>query len=608
MSGFKKGKPSKFLGQVRQSKLTQNFGPGAIVDFVLPGTQQLFSGVVGCLEDWDDCAPRGRKGMRHPQILHEPKLQAHCQVKGFRLPPVRPERSGSDDDTLPVYLFPTWLQCPKCSKLMPHHRWKRSDNPSEVGYFCSNPSCKQARDKPQPVIPVWLVTACADGHLDDFPWQKWIGCTCSIARVSLEVEQRGAGLAGKFVRCTNPKCAGRKGRSLRDAFKPQAFQQVQPRCTGRSPHLGRRDSGTSCSCRPHVVQRNASNVYWGATASALHIPSLSEQARGVLDQFHENFAGTPQGEWPGFVKFLQLEEKTGLSTSEIVEHYAGAVSDQHSIEDQEYRMLMSATTSMIRERDLVAQAGTVPGMLRSHIGDLVLVPRLKEINVLRGFTRIKPPTGAFADSAANWAFLSRRPLDWLPATVSRGEGIFLSLDADRLHAWEERPSVRERMKLLEDKVVAAGESPDSIPPARWVMLHTLSHVLIKTLAQRSGYSLSALTERIYAKREQDTCGVLLYTGSADANGTLGGLVRQGREELFRELVMDALMDARWCSSDPLCVMEPDVLSGPNNLAACHACVLLSESSCQHFNQWLDRALLVGTPDDAACGFFSDLFF
>lgn len=36
-------------------------------------------------------------------------------------------------------------------------------------------------------------------------------------------------------------------------------------------------------------------------------------------------------------------------------------------------------------------------------------------------------------------------------------------------------------------------------------------------------------------------------------------------------------------------MEPDILSDPANLAACHACVLLSENSCRHFNQYLDRA-------------------
>ena len=93
------------------------------------------------------------------------------------------------------------------------------------------------------------------------------------------------------------------------------------------------------------------------------------------------------------------------------------------------------------------------------------------------------------------------------------------------------------------------------------------------------------------------------TGSSDANGTLGGLVRQGLEEAFDGLLHDAIEDMSWCSSDPLCVMEPDILSDPANLAACHACVLLSESSCRHFNQYLDRALLVGTPECPEVGFF-----
>ena len=592
--------PRRFLGQVRQSKLTQNFGPGAIVDFVLPGTNQLISGVVGCLEDWDYCAPFGAKGLKHPQAIFEPKLQHHCGVKGFRLPPIRPEHSRGDDDTLPIYLFPTWLQCPKCSRLMPHTRWKRSNDLSKAGYHCSQESCSSVRGKPQPVIPVWLVTACTDGHLGDFPWQRWIGCTCPESRGCLLTQQRGVGLAGRFVKCTNPKCPGHKGRSMRDAFSPIHFKEVMPRCEGNSPHLGARDKPCFCKRRAHVVQRNASNVYWGVTESTLHIPSISSRARNALEAYRDKFADAPEEAWPEHISFLKLEDESGLTTQEICAYYKDTEFMDVPIQAQEYRMLMGAMAEPVNEQDLVALSTDVAPEVSEYFDAVILVPRLKEINALRGFTRITPATGAFSGNS-EFGRLSHRNLNWLPASVARGEGIFLVLDEARLLAWENSQAVLDRIALLEKKIEARRGQQG--PPPRWILLHTLSHALIKLLGERSGYSSSSLTERIYGNPEIQGRGILIYTGSSDANGTLGGLVRQGLEEAFDGLLHDAIEDMSWCSSDPLCVMEPDILSDPANLAACHACVLLSESSCRHFNQYLDRALLVGTPECPEVGFF-----
>lgn len=47
-------------------------------------------------------------------------------------------------------------------------------------------------------------------------------------------------------------------------------------------------------------------------------------------------------------------------------------------------------------------------------------------------------------------------------------------------------------------------------------------LLIKQMSMSSGYSSSAIRERIYFG--DDMSGVLLYTGSADKEGSLGGLL------------------------------------------------------------------------------------
>lgn len=46
--------------------------------------------------------------------------------------------------------------------------------------------------------------------------------------------------------------------------------------------------------------------------------------------------------------------------------------------------------------------------------------------------------------------------------------------------------------------------------------------------------------------------------------------------------------------------------GPDscNLAACHGCALLPDTSCEEFNRLLDHGLVIGTFEDSTLGCFS----
>jgi hypothetical protein len=103
-------------------------------------------------------------------------------------------------------------------------------------------------------------------------------------------------------------------------------------------------------------------------------------------------------------------------------------------------------------------------------------------------------------------------------------------------------------------------------------------------------------------------GLLIYTAAGDSEGTLGGLVRLARPEMFEPLLKKALGRMAWCSADPICAEEHGGGKGARglNLAACHACIMLPETSCETINNGLDRAMLVGTPMDRGRGFMSDL--
>ncbi len=101
-------------------------------------------------------------------------------------------------------------------------------------------------------------------------------------------------------------------------------------------------------------------------------------------------------------------------------------------------------------------------------------------------------------------------------------------------------------------------------------------------------------------------GVLIYTASGDSEGSLGGLVRQGVQGRIEDTIRDAVRNAAWCSSDPVCIQS--LGQGPDscNLAACHNCALLPETCCENGNRLLDRGMIVGTLEDRSIGFFSDI--
>src|SRR5690606_39154081 len=144
-----------------------------------------------------------------------------------------------------------------------------------------------------------------------------------------------------------------------------------------------------------------------------------------------------------------------------------------------------------------------------------------------------------------------------------------------------------------------------------IFLHTLAHLLIRQLSFECGYGSASLRERIYCNESADQpnmAGILIYTASGDADGTLGGLVRQGKPDFFSALVSKAVASGYWCSSDPLCIESQGQGLGSLNLAACHACALLPETSCEEFNRLLDRGLVVGTPENPSHGYAARLLY
>jgi hypothetical protein len=259
------------------------------------------------------------------------------------------------------------------------------------------------------------------------------------------------------------------------------------------------------------------------------------------------------------------------------------------------------------------------------IDKVVLLDKLKELKIFRGFTRIKPlmfedlifenPNKVKGRRKTEFARIqdprSEKDTDTLPCSEVKGEGIFIKFNNEILEKWESNDKVKSRFAIIErnnnNYRESFGLEEDKIMSSRFVLLHTLSHILINELSIECGYGSSSLSEIIYTgnNSESKMNGILIYTSTSDAEGTLGGLVEKGEPSFLCHVIEKALGKASWCSSDPLCL---DNSSGKGfmgvNLGACHSCCLLPETSCCNMNKFLDRATLIGTLNEPEIGLFS----
>ena len=599
------------LGKLRRSAVVATFGPGAVVDFRAEGAP--VSGVAAGLDEWDSSFPPA--GIANDQAIHEPRLQRKLGVRGFRLPPVRFESwgSGESEDTrsLVAARFPEWLQCPSCDRLARAGRWKF--DPGSAARYCSRCTRKAPGERKVHVVPTRFVMACPGGHLDEFPWHAWVSHTQGCAKkdkAQLYLRAEAAGLAGLVLSCG--ECGAR--RSMDGIFGRGTWRNSK--CRGRRPWLPADDG--QCRHDQRAIQRGASNMYFPVTASALSIPPWTDPLQEALGPDWDGIVEAgPEGR-PFVVRALagatlaQVLADLGGDVDrlvQLVEERVAAYRDDRigDIRRDEYEQFTSG--SLERYREFETRTVDVPGRLRPFLDRIVRVVRLREVRALRSFTRIHPPG---PEESTEYADLSVRDLDWLPAIEVRGEGIFLTLNPDALTKWEIGRTVlaraagvdqawnrecRERYDADSDRAITA----------RFLLLHTFAHALIRQLTLESGYSSASLRERLYVgEGKGGMMGMMIYTATTDADGTLGGLQRQGAPERLQRTVLAAIRAMEWCSSDPLCI--EGMVSGDHglSLAACHACVMTPETACEEFNLFLDRSFLVGLPGEADVGYFTAL--
>ena len=599
-------------GTVRQSQVVTTFGPGAMVDLLTDAV------LVGGLDFWSYDRNIVIPNIDEPRLrdaIVERFKQLNRELSHdhpFRSPPVGNEREPTKFAGVQVLEFPQWFVCQNthCRALLRKDGLELKSQ--RYWHQCDH-------KKKSDCVPVRFVSACKRGHIDEFPWLSFVHEVQKLPRCASPSLTFQEGTTGDFndiwITCA---CGGR-------AKLNQVLGGLKLDCRGERPWLGPQGREL-CEEQSRLLVRTASNSYFPQVLTALSIPDpageLQAKVRTVWDVLK---SATPEV----LPVFRSNIEKVRIAlegySDELVALAIKAIQEDRPltsgpIRTAEFKQFIASKPEAAGDLPTVndlffARVAKVKEGLPPGVARVVVASKLREVVAQLGFTRLEPVSpdlqGEY-DLGVKTASLGLTT-NWLPASEIRGEGVFVELDENAVRAWEEREAVKKRGDELRsgyEEWARSAESPPPFPGARFYLLHSLSHLLMSAISLECGYAASSIRERIYcgpsAKDSTPMAALLISTGTSGTEGTLGGLVEQGRQ--LRAHLQRAWDMGRLCSNDPVCSTHSPhddhaerFLEG----AACHGCLFVAECSCERFNRYLDRALVVpsiGHPAELA--FFS----
>lgn len=629
---------NKVAYSVRASQAVLQYGVGAMVDF---RDRTLMTAAP---EYWGDSIAK----------IRDERLEKILHVDYFGKPVDKVKTR--DSSGMSYVRFPEWYFCPSCRKFKPIKEWvsdfhkynsKRAEDDPDMIQTMRCSQCSQE------LVVARIVVACTEGHIDDFPWVKWVHCrnfggnkpVCHNPELTISTSSGASeGLEGLTLKCLT--CGAQA--SLRGAFDKDIFQKIDKEseyeydfhCTGRHPWKHCRERCKN-SEYPKVMQRGSSSVYFPVTECSLVIPPYSSivtskiQESDAFDQLKIELANLIKdaklyNESPEITeakkqsRIRDCAQKIAQETAipiEKVESVLRRKSDSTSEEEystasvkyraEEYEAIAGETVVTAEDYgEFLREGMNIEDYDLPFLKSISLIHKVREVQALIGFTRLKPVDNSdVSESQGIVVSVKDAATNWYPASEVRGEGIFLEFDEEVLNQWRTGNSdLAERVSILNEnyKKSFIGENHPREITGKYLLLHTISHLLIKQLSFECGYGIASLKERIYCSEAAEgkvMSGILIYTASGDSEGTLGGLVRQGRPDTFPQIFKKAIENAKVCSNDPVCSLSQGQGRDSLNLAACYSCALIPETSCEAFNSFLDRGVVVGTFDKQNLGFF-----
>ena len=601
---------------LRRSQFITTYGPGAILEGqggpkIIPSLDQ--SGIFTQNRQINDF-----------EITDQRLSQALLQGAGVVRLPSNAETGETDQRWLyNTKRFPTWSLCLK------HGRrgiiYQKRPNNNIACPLCGAQSSESEAWAQANRQAIRFIRACPDGHLDDVDWVGIIRHSRTNCRPS-HLSWIGGGGALRNIEIQCPECS-------ESINLGRAYSTAWP-CSGRFPEREQPSGENSGAIRPgcskeaRIMQRGAANLRISEIQSSLTIPPRSTRLHRLLEMamVRAILAANRPTSKNQLITLLQSLVTVNLLNQTVVDEInsfnedrilaaindtiTGSLpADLHTLRLEEFRALKEAATNGHPPVQSAQPGGppqfeiiqnqvrtiTTPG---GHLLRITPVNRLRVVMVQTGYRRV--PGGDPIDSALVDSRFSYDGRNWYPGVELFGEGIFIDLNTANneqnqlnlvgasaynwISAWM---NPQENLQMIQSP-----EDRNQLHPA-FIWWHTLAHRLINALAVDSGYSSAAVRERVFVDIDSSTGsfdgGILLYTVQPGGDGTLGGLI--ALVPGFERVIAGALRNLDSCSNDPLCG-EEQFGPGKYNGAACYACSLISETSCEHRNMRLDRNLLL----------------
>lgn len=628
---------------IRSNQIISPFGPGSIFE----SESQSF--IIKTTDKWAH--------WNGDPLDDEPRLRKLLKVNKFLKPKLSEDIK---DSMIKIFRFPQWHFCSEriCNRMykFPHDEIIEANNKPKC------PVCQKGI-----LIPMRFILACANGHIQDVPWGLWAHkskkTTCTDDKnLIFYSEGKSSGLDSLKIKCNSCKAV----ESLAGITSSETIERLKWQCHGSQPweYIAHTKGETACNIIPVVLQKGASNVHFPVTKTAIDIPneyrkiaesdnyndirqdsnyisllgSLKDYAKGniqlllqnpmafnlfnsIVHKFHtahnisldtlidimvadyeaslneQNNANTVSVEYDE--TDFKFEEYRSFTSSNLVKNFPRLI--LHNRNEDIFKYKNSTDDSQIKSIIEVSQ---------KFIKRILEVEKLRVVRVFKGFYRLDFPTSVLFNSvesnsiqfkdysdnkhSAKEVKADLGKTDWLPATENYGEGLFFEFNRSEL------------IRFFDERFISRHQDIHSDPVT--VFIHTFSHLMIRQLAFECGYPAASIQERIYSSDREGTpmSGLLIYTASGDSYGSLGGLSSLSTPDKLFPIIYNAVKSAEWCSNDPLCGE-----SGPQglynaNLAACHSCTLLPETSCEMLNTALDRVSVIGNIQNTLPGIFSEL--
>jgi hypothetical protein len=530
--------------------------------------------------------------------------------------------------------FSKWFYCSYCKRFAPYNEWKtrwRSAG-KKLDFFnppkCSNKDCKENH-----LEQIRFVMTCKNGHIHDLPWKFWNNrlpsdrtneqekeevnekptgpqldfskpC-CENQNLIYKISRENTELSGIWIECKNCN----KKANLKGIFN---YEQI---CNGKKYWLGQINGKfyeEECSEITSVKLKTSNSVYYSNSLSSLFIPELqnplSPEVRIDIDNMLES------GEFltEQIIQLISIQKKI---EKELIQQYLDT-GDIKYIPDNIYRQTEydyflekeQPDNKQIKFR-VIDSSEQINGFVK-----LIKIDKLKKTTVQTSFTRNEPidiDSILLKDGDNAYEYTVKRQsvsknnfdTKTLPASESYGEGILFILDKQKLEQWESQQDVIERTEKIKTNANNADWKSHQIIAKtltpRKVLIHTLSHLLMRELEYVCGYPVSSLSERLYVN---ETMHGFLISAFDGTDGYLGGLSNLCNDlDNLNNIVNSAIFRATDCSSDPICIESDGQGVGQLNLAACHSCALTPETTCELSNLYLDRGLVI----NGEYGYFAD---